>query len=129
VFVLISQVSVGIIKNLEGYICLTRRNSNQHLSGYWEFPGGKVENGETSWAALKRELKEEVGVIVGQAKLIDIVDFDYKPKKVKLYFYIVEKYQGEIVAQEQQEIVFVGLKNLGLYKLPEANYRIIDKLL
>lgn len=125
----VNQVAVGVIRDKCGNFCITKRKSGKHLEGYWEFPGGKVEQDESVENALIRELKEEVGISVRQYKLIDVIKFDYEIKIVELHFYLITDYGGVIVANEDQALKLVSHCELFKYKLPEANYQVIDKLL
>jgi 8-oxo-dGTP diphosphatase len=125
----VNQVAVGVIRDKCGNFCITKRKSGKHLEGYWEFPGGKVEQDESVENALIRELKEEVGISVRQFKLIDVIKFDYEIKIVELHFYLITDYDGVIVANEDQALKLVCQCELFKYKLPEANYQVIDKLL
>ena len=63
----LTQVAVGILVQADGQFLLTSRPAGKSYAGYWEFPGGKVESGETLQAALARELREEIGIEVQQA--------------------------------------------------------------
>ena len=125
----VNQVAVGIIRDINGKLCLSKRKKNVHLAGYWEFPGGKVEPDESPEIALNRELFEEVGISVGEFELIDMVYFDYGAKQVELHFFLIKSYQGIVTAKENQEIIFVLPNELRKYQLPEANYSVIDKLI
>ena len=58
------QVAVGVVKNTEGHILISLRDESLHQGGLWEFPGGKIESGETAEQALARELKEELAITV-----------------------------------------------------------------
>ncbi len=124
----VNQVAVGVIRDKSGNFCITKRKSGKHLEGYWEFPGGKVELDESVGQALVREIKEEVGISVLQYELVDIVKFDYGTKLVELHFYLILDFDGVVVANEQQALKFVSKSELAKYKLPEANYQVIDKL-
>lgn len=121
------HVAVGVIVS-DGHIFLTRRHENVHQGGKWEFPGGKVEEGESVAQALHRELKEEVGIdVLACMPLIDI-QHDYGDKKVKLEVFLVDNFQGEAQAQEGQEQQWVEVSELRSLDFPKANDVIVEKL-
>ena len=126
---IVIQVAAGVIlNNKKSHVYVTKRKSYQDLAGLWEFPGGKVKEGESIKDALKRELLEEVGIVVKKATEFVKLDFDYPDKKVKLSFYIVDQYLNTPSAQEFQEIVCIEIKNLKNLKMPIANKCVIEKL-
>ena len=78
------HVAVGVLIDGSNCVLLARRQKGTHLEGYWEFPGGKVESGETVGAALARELSEELGVEIGETSPLMTVNHDYGEKQVLL---------------------------------------------
>lgn len=121
------QVAVGVIV-CDGQFFLTKRLEHTHQGGKWEFPGGKVEEGETFAQALHRELNEEVAIdVLSCTPLIDI-NHDYGDKKVLLSVYLVDNYQGEPQAQEGQEQGWFSLSELAKIDFPKANHPIVEKL-
>ena len=122
------HVAVGIISN-NNQIFLTKRLEHVHQGGKWEFPGGKVEQGETVTEALYRELKEEVAIDVVSSKPFMEIRHDYGDKQVFLDIHIVNKYSGEPNAQEGQKQAWFKLEQLKTLDFPEANKAIVEKLL
>ncbi len=115
------SVAVGVIRSSTGEYCVSRRSLDAHLGGLWEFPGGKLEVNETPYSALKRELKEELGIDVTIAsKLIDI-KHHYHEKIVLLHVFLVEEYKGAVLGKEGQEIRWVSTSDLYKLEFPEAN--------
>ena len=108
------------------FIC--RRNASQHQGNKWEFPGGKVDAGESPLFALKRELKEEINIEVVSAEPLIVINFDYPDKKVCLHVFLVDKFSGEAIGAEGQESLWVDAKNLSTYTFPDANVAILDVL-
>ena len=124
----IVEVAAGIIvRDQQVFIC--KRAVTQHQGDKWEFPGGKLEAGETALEALVRELKEEVGIDVINAALFQQLQFDYGDKMVKLLFYQVDEFSGEAHGAEGQLAAWVDIANLPNYVFPAANQRIVDQLL
>lgn len=121
------HVAVGVIYRDQQFF-LTKRADDVHQGGKWEFPGGKVESGETVHQALARELKEEVDIAVLSCQPLIIIEHDYGDKKVSLEVFLVDNFLNEPSAQEGQEQVWVGLSELDKLDFPEANKQIVEVL-
>ena len=124
----IVQVAVGVILNPNMQVLIARRAAHQHQGNRWEFPGGKVEPGETSLDAVSRELREELGINIHSAALMTEITHQYKDKKVKLAVYQVDQWQGDPVGAEGQPIRWVKLTELDQFQFPEANDEILNYL-
>lgn len=123
------HVVAGVIRNGYGKILLAQRSLNcPHLPGYWEFPGGKVETGETPQQALVRELQEEIAITATKLTPLIQVPYSYPEKEIFLDVWEVEQYMGEIKPCEGQELVFVDLDELNNYKLPPADKPVVSAL-
>ncbi|GLX77787.1 7,8-dihydro-8-oxoguanine-triphosphatase [Thalassotalea insulae] len=122
------HVAVGVIVS-DGEFFLTRRHPDVHQGGKWEFPGGKVEVGETVAQALYRELKEEVAIEVLTCRPLIEIAHDYGDKSVLLAVYLVDNFQGEPSAQEGQQQGWFALSELATINFPEANKAIVEKLM
>ncbi|ODS24916.1 7,8-dihydro-8-oxoguanine-triphosphatase [Candidatus Endobugula sertula] len=122
------HVAVGIIKNAEGKILIAKRAKHQHQGGLWEFPGGKVEEGESALEALVREFKEEVNITIHSAAPFMMIKHDYGNKKVMLDIWISNHFSGEAYGNENQLINWVLPEKLGHYQFPEANREIVKAL-
>ena len=108
---------------------LTRRRAGTHLAGLWEFPGGKVEAGESDEAALVRELLEEIGVRVRVGRLFERVTHAYPERTVDLCFYRCEVLEGTPEALEVADLAWVPLADLPGYPLPPADAPLVGRLL
>jgi len=118
---------VGIIKRGEK-VLVAKRPENKPYSGYWEFPGGKIEENELGKDALIRELHEELGVDVASAKhLFDHVHA-YPDKTVILELWLVMDFSGEPHSKENQEIRWVTLSEMLSLNLLEGNWAIMEKI-
>ncbi|MDO6686920.1 MULTISPECIES: 8-oxo-dGTP diphosphatase MutT [unclassified Agarivorans] len=126
----IVNVAVGVIVDGER-ILLSLRNQAQHQGGKWEFPGGKIEDGELVVDALSRELEEELLIVVDKdsCKPLIRVEHDYGDKKVCLHVYTLTRYSGEPQGAEQQEIRWVNRNELVDLNFPEANEVILEEIL
>ena len=119
------HVAVGVLIDEAESVLLARRQKGTHLEGYWEFPGGKVESDETVEAALARELREELGVEIGETAPLMTVNHDYGEKQVLLDVHNVLSWKGEPHGAEGQPIAWVSASALDEYRVPEANAEIM----
>ena len=122
------QVAVGILMNREGAVLITRRPDHVHQGGLWEFPGGKVEDGEPVAVALQRELYEELGITVQAAEPWLQVGHDYPDKKVGLEVWRVTAWQGEPHGREGQPLIWAGRAELDQFSFPAADLPILAHL-
>ena len=102
------DVAVGILLKSNGDVLLGCRPAGKPFAGYWEFPGGKVEQGESVFDALKREFEEEVGVQILSADAWCGVEHVYPHAHVRLHFFISRAWKGEPEAREGQELAWQG---------------------
>lgn len=119
------HVAVGVIKKANGDILISQRPENVHQGGLWEFPGGKVEQGESVIQALRRELHEEVAINVERCEPLIKIQHHYPDLSVLLDVWLVEDFSGEAHGREGQPIRWVGANALKNYTFPEANRAII----
>ena len=120
-------VAAAIIHK-DRHILLTKRPSNVHLANLWEFPGGKVEPGESLEAALQRELREELDI---EASVIDefyATTHYYPEKSVELHFFNCAIVSGEPRAIEVAEFRWVKPSDLYVYEFPEADRELVERL-
>ena len=96
------DVAVGVLMRPDGDFLLTSRPPGKVYEGYWEFPGGKLEAGETVEQALRRELHEEIGITIDAAHLWKVELVDYPHALVRLNFCKVFHWQGELHMREGQ---------------------------
>lgn len=96
------DVAVGVLIRLDGDFLLTSRPVGKVYAGYWEFPGGKLEPGETGAQALQRELHEELGISIGCATPWKVAMVDYPHALVRLNFYKVFSWTGDLQMREAQ---------------------------
>lgn len=121
------HVAVGVIyKDQQLFIC--KRPDDKHQGGLWEFPGGKVEQAESVFAALQRELLEEVNLTVNGSKELMVIEHDYGDKCVRLDVHIVDDFTGVAHGAEGQQGKWVALSELDDYSFPAANVEIIEKI-
>ena len=103
------DVAVGVLIKPNGDFLLTSRPPGKVYEGYWEFPGGKLEAGETVEQALRRELIEEIGITIGTAQLWKIELVDYPHALVRLNFCKVFDWTGELHMREGQSFAWQNL--------------------
>jgi len=102
----LTLVAVGILQRADGCVLFAQRPPGKAYAGYWEFPGGKIEPGETAPAALIRELHEELGVRVTAASPWLIQRHVYPHAHVELRFFRVMGWEGEVHPQEGQQVAW-----------------------
>ena len=105
----IVDVAVGVLIGERGRFLLTSRPAGKVYAGWWEFPGGKLERGETVEAALARELHEELGIDVKACHLWHTLEHDYPHAYVRLFFCKVTEWTGEPHGREGQAFVWQSL--------------------
>lgn len=122
------HVAVGIILDQNKKILIAERPFNKSKAGFWEFPGGKVEIGETVLEALKRELQEEVGIFLDSATPLIKVHYHNQEHDVLLDTWVVTAYTGHPCGVEGQLIKWIDLAELDDFTFPEGNKKIIEVL-
>ena len=122
------HVAVGVVVREDGAILIARRPDHLHMGGRWEFPGGKVESGETVQQALTRELREEVAIEVKELQPLTEIRHEYTEKSVFLDTWWVTRFSGEAKGLEGQEVRWVPFAALDDYQFPEANLEIIEAI-
>ena len=103
------DVAVGVLIDGQGRFLLTSRPAGKVYAGYWEFPGGKVEAGESIEQALRRELQEELGITIGPAQPWQVELMDYPHALVRLHFCKVFAWQGDFEMREGQSMAWQTL--------------------
>lgn len=121
-------VAVAVIQNLAGKILLTRRQAHTHQGGLWEFPGGKVERREDLAQALRREIREELGIEVITHQPLISITHAYPEKTVRLDVHTVLKYAGVPYGMEGQPLEWVSIQDLDRYPMPAADKPICNAL-
>lgn len=122
------HIAVGIVEDDSGRILLSERRAGTHGAGEWEFPGGKVEPGETVRCALARELREELGVTVLEARPLIRVRHAYPERTVLLDTWRVTGVRGEPEAREGQRLAWVAIDELMQWPLMAADGPIVRAL-
>ena len=121
------DVTAAVIRK-NGNILIARRAKGHHLAGLWEFPGGKIENGETPEACLKRELFEEFGIKVRIGRFIAESCFSYSEKNIRLLAYEVEYLGGDFSLNAHSAVSWVAIDQLANYSFAPADIPFLEKL-
>lgn len=122
------EVVAAILQREDGSFLLAQRPTSKVYAGYWEFPGGKVEQGESAVSALERELHEELGIEVERAYPWITRDYDYAHAAVRLRFYRVTQWSGELHGRESQRFEWQSIGRLTVSPLLPANGPILRAL-
>lgn len=123
------NVAIGIIFNQQNQILISRRPSHADQGGLWEFPGGKIDQHESVYQALCRELQEEVGIEVVKAEPFMNISHAYQNYCVILHTWKVLKFFGEPKGWEGQEIKWIDVNNLLNYSFPMANRSLVQSII
>lgn len=122
------QIGVAVINNEQGKILIDRRKATGEMGGLWEFPGGKIEAGETIEACIKREVKEELDIEIKVGDRLTTITHAYKTFNVTLYVHNCQYLSGKPQPLECEEIHWVEPAQMNQYQFPQANTKIINLL-
>jgi len=120
-------VVAGILHRND-HLLLTRRRPDAHLPNLWEFPGGKVEDGETLEIALQREMMEELGIEVRVGDLFFQTTHTYPERSIALFFFNCTIAAGDVQAIDVTEFRWVKTSDLSSLEFPEADRELIKRL-
>lgn len=121
-------IGVGVIWNQQNQILIDRRRQGGLLGGFWEFPGGKIEPGETVEECIKREIWEELGIVVEVGQHLIAISHTYAHLHVTLIVHHCQHLEGIPQPIECDEICWVTLAEIDKFSFPEANSQIIAAL-
>ena len=126
---LVIVASIALI-DANNQILIAKRPNKKHLSGFWEFPGGKVEKGESPEYALIREVKEELNIDINNKCIAPLTfsEFNYEKFHLLLLLYVCRRWEGEPMSMEKNEIKWVKVNTLRQYKMPPADDSLIYSL-
>ncbi|WP_071516819.1 8-oxo-dGTP diphosphatase MutT [Geitlerinema sp. PCC 9228] len=121
-------IGVAVIWNQQNQILIDRRRREGEMGGLWEFPGGKIESGETYDACIRREIREELGIDVRVGDRLVEITHTYDTFRVTLVVHHCHHVAGRPQALECEEIRWVHVEQLHGFAFPEANLQIINAL-
>lgn len=116
-------VAAAALVDTDNRVLLSKRPEGKQLAGLWEFPGGKVDAGETPEEALIRELDEELGIEVCDTCLapFTFASYPYREFHLLMPLFLCRKWEGDVIAREGQEIAWVRARRLADYPMPPAD--------
>jgi len=123
----LTHVAIGIVVR-NGQVLICRRRATDPLAGYWEFPGGKVEPGESPADCLRRELREELGIEVKIRFALDPFEYTYPHIKVFLHPFLCDRADGEATPLAADELRWIQPTELANYDFPPANDDLLEQL-
>lgn len=123
---MIAVVAALIVR--DGKLMIAQRPDGKHMAGKWEFPGGKIERGETPEQALERELLEELGVKTETGRIYHAIHHTYPDKDVLLLFYRSRIVEGEPKPIEEADLRWIGERELRAFDWAEADHPLIDRI-
>ena len=122
------QVTGALIKKNDKYL-IGRRGPNEKSPGLWEFPGGKIEKGETPIECIKRELKEELNINAEIGDLVTKYNYDYPNVSYLLYFFKIKSYVGEFKIIVHDKLEWVSLNDFHKYDFLQGDTPLINQML
>jgi 8-oxo-dGTP diphosphatase len=121
------EVSAALIFR-DGKLLIAQRHAASHLGGLWEFPGGKLEPGETFEQCLVREIREELGVKISVGELFEEVSHTYPEKSVHLQFFICQLLRGEPQPLDCAALKWISRSELADHQFPAADAQLLKRL-
>ena len=122
------QVVIGVIQRAGDEYLIQQRPQGKVCAGQWEFPGGKIEPGESSEHALARELEEELGIRVTSCQFLTLITHDYSHANVLLNVYLVDEFERTPCSGEGQVIVWNSIQVIREMDVLEAVHPVLDEL-
>jgi 8-oxo-dGTP diphosphatase len=131
VSVKIVLVAACALVDADGRVLLAQRPEGKPMAGLWEFPGGKVEDGETLEQSLIRELQEELGIVVKEDCLapLTFASHAYPDFHLLMPLYVCRRWEGQVAATEGQQLAWVKPNRLRDYEMPPADVPLISHLM
>ena len=126
----ITEVAAGILLDEQGHYLLGQRPAGKPYAGYWEFPGGKIEKGESVFQALKRELLEELGIEIESSQELTVLEHDYPHAYVRLHVGVIRQWSGIPQGCEGQALSWqlLGAKTPTVEPLLPAAWPMLERL-
>jgi 8-oxo-dGTP diphosphatase len=121
-------VAAGGLLDPDGRVLIAQRPAGGHVGGFWEFPGGKIQAGESPLAALRRELQEELGIRVASATPLTTYQVAYPDRTIELHVFRVQSYAGEPRGLEGQPLRWIAVGELGAADLLPADRPVVEAL-
>ena len=124
-------VAACALVDADGRVLIAERPAGKMMAGLWEFPGGKIENGERPEQSLIRELKEELGIVISEPCLapLTFASHAYPGFHLLMPLYVCRRWEGQVTAQEGQRLAWVKPNRLREYKMPPADEPLISHLI
>jgi 8-oxo-dGTP diphosphatase len=122
------RVAAGILCDTDGRVLIAERVGGGPFQGMWEFPGGKIGDGESPEQALERELSEEIGVELGAVERFMHLEHDYPDRSVSIHFFLVRGWKNEPSGMEGQALRWVSPAQLGDQDILPADVPVIEAL-
>jgi len=124
------SVAACALIDADGRVLLAQRPEGKSMAGLWEFPGGKIEAGETPEQSLIRELEEELGIVVKEACLapLTFASHSYPDFHLLMPLYVCRRWEGTVTAREGQQLAWVRPNRLRDYPMPPADIPLIPHL-
>lgn len=123
------RVAAAIIENEQGLLLIARRKPEKSQGGLWEFPGGKLEEGESPEACLRRELMEEMGIEIAVQKRFGVNEHSYGAIRIELAAYEAKLVAGEIKLIDHDEYRWVRKERLADYSFAPADIKFVAMLM
>src|SRR5450631_3574436 len=124
-------VAACALVDADGHVLIAQRPAGKPMAGLWEFPGGKVEDGEAPEQSLIRELREELGIVVNEACLapLTFASHSYPDFHLLMPLYVCRRWDGTVAPQEGQRLAWVRPNRLRDYPMPPADEPLVSHLM